>query len=47
MTADCPVCRRRIPIGTTGTAWRHRDKAGNNCPMSGHQYPNDDMEEVA
>lgn len=34
---DCPVCRRHIEsTGSTGRVWRHLDKAGNQCPMSGH-----------
>lgn len=30
----CPVCWRPIPIADDWRFARHRDKAGNSCPMS-------------
>ena len=35
--ARCPVCHR-IVFPDSGNVWRHRDKAGRNCPMSGHPF---------
>lgn len=36
MTPDrCPVCWRSIPLDDESRMTRHRDKAGNACPMSG------------
>ena len=35
--AKCPVCWRTI-FADGSNVWRHRDTAGNNCPMSGHPF---------
>ena len=37
MNGLCPVCKRVI-FNDGATVWRHRDKAGNNCPMSGQPF---------
>ena len=40
MTAACPVCKKPIAATpTTGRVWRHNDKAGNLCPMTGRHLP--------
>lgn len=33
----CPVCRREV--SGVFTFWRHNDKAGGWCPMSGREIP--------
>lgn len=37
--ALCPVCHRIIHPTSRGNVFRHLDKAGNHCPMSGHEFP--------
>lgn len=40
MNACCPVCKKSIAAtDKTGCVWRHNDKAGNLCPMTGHHLP--------
>lgn len=34
----CPVCRRPVFATGRGNVTRHRDKANNNCPMSGQSF---------
>jgi hypothetical protein len=34
----CPVCFRASCRTAAGCVVRHRDKAGNNCPMSGKPF---------
>lgn len=36
--SKCPVCRRTVFPTPAYNVWRHRDKAGHNCPMSGHPW---------
>ena len=39
MTVDqCPVCKRHVSPTGGGNVYRHRDKAGKNCPMSGKPF---------
>ncbi len=47
MTACCHVCWRRVPTSDDWVVWKHRDTAGNQCPMGGHIYPIEDREEAA
>jgi hypothetical protein len=48
MNARCPVCCRPVEAtATTGRVWRHNDKAGNWCPMTGNHLPLEQHEEVA
>lgn len=35
---NCPVCHRKVTPTQADNVWRHRDKAGNNCPMSGKPF---------
>ena len=48
MNTQCPVCRRPIAATpTTGRVWRHNDKVGGMCPMTGRHLPIETTERTA